>query len=90
VNRAGAREQAAIERVEPLVGRKEFEAAGNANGDPDCAAVELDGKSLPGGHLKVSPGERVAGRKAQTRLAPAAARLSGKLCFARPLGGALL
>jgi hypothetical protein len=63
VDRAGAREQAAVERVEPLVGRKEFEAAGNADGDPDRAAVELNGKSLPGGHGKMSPGERIAGRE---------------------------
>jgi hypothetical protein len=68
VDRPGAREQAAVERVEPLVRRKEFEAAGNAHGDPDRATVELNGKSLPGGHGNVSPGERILGRETRKRL----------------------
>jgi hypothetical protein len=46
LERAGAGEQPAVERLEPVAGREEHEAAGHADGDADRAAVELDCETL--------------------------------------------
>ena len=58
LERPGAGEQPAIERIERVARREEHEPAGHANGDADRAAVELDQESLV--HLNVSnaPGAR--------------------------------
>src|SRR5690242_10700774 len=46
LERPGAREEAAVELVEGTARRKEHEAAGDADGDADRAAVEFDGETL--------------------------------------------
>jgi len=46
LERPGAGEETAVELVEITARRKEHEAARNADGEPDGAAVELDRKTL--------------------------------------------
>lgn len=42
LDRAGAREQAAIHSIEMVIGRVEHEAARNSDRDADGATIELD------------------------------------------------
>ena len=44
--RSSAGKQSTVERVEAVVGRKEHEAAGHADGDADRATVELNCETL--------------------------------------------
>lgn len=46
LKRSGARKEAAVELVEIAARRKEHKAAGDADGDADGAAVELDCETL--------------------------------------------
>jgi hypothetical protein len=54
---AGAREDATVHLLEIVVRGVKHESAGDADGDADCAVVELDRKTL-NMHGNSTPGER--------------------------------
>jgi hypothetical protein len=54
---AGAGEHLPVDLFEPIVGRIEDEAAGDANGDPDSASIIFDCETLRN-HLPAPWGRR--------------------------------